>query len=106
AGVGIGASGVERGLSARDGALVRRWAVWSVAALGSLLFWMTLTALTMGSPGSASLGLQILADLSFVLACLSSCFAVLALVLRFAGRRLPALDGLAQDAYEIGRAHV
>jgi len=38
--------------------------------------------------------LQALAGLGFVLACFGSCFAVLALVLRFAGRRLPALAGL------------
>jgi hypothetical protein len=92
AGVGIGACGIERGLFAPDGALVRRWAVWLVAALGSLLVWMSLTALTMAGPSSTSLGLQILDYLSFVLACFTSCFFVLGLVLRFAGRRLRVLD--------------
>jgi glucans biosynthesis protein C len=50
AGVGIGACGIERGLFAPGGARVRRWAVWLVAALGSLLVWMSLTALTMAGP--------------------------------------------------------
>jgi hypothetical protein len=101
AGVGIGACGIERGLFAPDGALVRRWTVWLVATLGSLLVWMSLTALTMAGPSSTSLGLQILDYLSFVLACFSSCFFVLALVLRFAGRRIPArkydVDGKKSD---------
>jgi glucans biosynthesis protein C len=105
AGVGIGACGIERGLFAPDGALVRRWAVWLVAALGSLLVWMSLTALTMAGPSSTSLGLQILDYLSFVLACFSSCFFLLGLVLRFAGRRLRVLDGLKRDAFGMYLVH-
>jgi surface polysaccharide O-acyltransferase-like enzyme len=100
AGVGIGAGGIERGLFAPDGALVRRWAAWLVAALGFLFVWMSLTAL---SP--TSLGLQILDYLSFVLACFSSCFCVLGLVLRFAGRRLRLLDGLKRDAFGMYLVH-
>ena len=96
-GVGIGACGIERGLFAPDGALVRRWAAWTVAALGFLLVWMVLTALTIGGPGSTSLGLEILDDLSFVVACLSSCFAMLGLVLRFCGRTVGDL-GLTRPA--------
>ena len=64
---------------------------------------MGLTALTMAGP--PSLGLQILDDLSFVLACFGNCFAVLALVLRFAGRRLRMLDGLKRDAYGMYLVH-
>jgi glucan biosynthesis protein C len=105
AGAGIGACGIERGLFASDGPLVRRWPVWVVAALGSLLTWMGLTALTMTGGGSPSPLLQIIDDLSFVLACFSSCFAVLALVLRFAGRRLWLLDGLNRDAYGMYLVH-
>src|SRR5205807_3692725 len=40
AGLGLGAGGVERGLLAADGPLVRRWLLWIVAAVGSLLAWM------------------------------------------------------------------
>ena len=105
AGAGIGACGIERGLFAPDGPLVRRWPVWVVAAPGSLLAWMGLTALTMMVAGAPSLILQIIDDLSFVLACFSSCFAVLAVVLRFAGRRLPLLDGLKRDAYGMYLVH-
>jgi glucans biosynthesis protein C len=105
AGVGLGAGGIERGLLAPDGPLVRRWAVCVVAALGLFLLWMGLTGLTMADADSPSLGLQILADLSFVLACFSSCICVLALVLRFAAKRLPAFAGLKNCAYGMYLAH-
>jgi hypothetical protein len=104
AGVGLGAGGVERGLLADDGPLVRRWVAWVIAALVSLCAWMGLTGLTMDS-SSAPLGLRILAELSFVLACFSSCFAVLAVVLRFAARRLPSLAGLRDSAYGMYLVH-
>jgi hypothetical protein len=104
AGVGLGAGGVERGLLAADGPLARRWVAWVVAALVLLCAWMGLTGLTMES-ASASLGLQILADLSFVLACFSSCFAVLAVALRFAARGLPSLAGLRDGAYGMYLVH-
>ena len=104
AGVGIGAGGVERGLFAADGPLVRWWVEWVIAALVSLCAWMGFTGLTMEG-ASASLGLRFLADLSFVLACSSSCFAVLAVVLRFAARRLPSLDGLSASAYGMYLVH-
>jgi glucans biosynthesis protein C len=105
AGVGLGACGIEHGLFGPRGALVRCWAVWLIAAVGSLFLWMALTALTMADAGSTSLGLPILADLSFVLACFASCFAMLALVLRFARKRLPVLDTLKRDAYGIYLVH-
>ena len=105
AGVGLGACGIEDGLFGPRGALVRCWAVWLIAAVGSLFLWMALTALTMAGAGSTSLGLRILADLSFVPACFASCFAMLALVLRFARNRLPVLDTLKRDAYGIYLVH-
>jgi glucans biosynthesis protein C len=105
AGLGLGACGIERGLFAPEGALVRRWVIWLVAAIGLLLLWMGLTALTMADGGPTSLGLQALADLSFALACFGSCFAVLALVLRFAGRQLPVLAGLKRDAFGMYLVH-
>src|SRR5262249_37744021 len=105
AGVGIGAYGIERGLFAPDGVLVRCWFLWLMAAPASLLLWMALTALTRSDAGSTLLWLQFLADLSFVLACLASCFAVLALILRFAVRRSPVLDTLKRDAYGMYLVH-
>ena len=105
AGVGLGADGVERGLLAAGGPLVRQWPLWVIAASISLVTWMGLAGLTMAQGASFSLGLQIPADLSFVLACFASCFAVLAIVLRFAARRLPLLAGLRNSAYGMYLVH-
>jgi glucans biosynthesis protein C len=105
AGLGLGAGGVERSLLAADGPLVRRWQVWIIAAVGSLLTWMGLTGLTMEEGGSSSVGLQILADLSFVFACFASCFAVLAVALRFISLPLPSLAGLRDSAYGMYLVH-
>jgi glucans biosynthesis protein C len=105
AGVGVGSCGIERGLFAPEGALVRYWPAWLAAAPTSLLIWMGLTALTMTAAGSPSLLLQVADDLSFVLACFCSCFAVLALALRFAWRPLRRLQGLKQDAYGMYLVH-
>jgi hypothetical protein len=105
AGVGLGACGIERGLFAPDGALLRLWIVWPIAALGSLLLWIALTAQTMTGSGSPSVWLQLFEYSSFVFACFSSCFAMLALVLRFSGKRLPILDALNRDAYSIYLVH-
>ena len=104
AGVGLGAGGVEGGLLAADGPLMRRWVVWGIAAVVSLFAWMGFTGLTMEG-ASASLGLRILADLSFVFACFASCFAVLAAALRFAAHRLPSLAGLSNGAYGMYLVH-
>ena len=84
---------------------MRRWPVWVVAAVGSLLAWMGLTRLTMAEGPSPSVGLQIPADLSFVFACFASCFAVLAVALRFISRRLPSLAGLRDSAYGMYLVH-
>jgi len=105
AGVGLGADGVERGLLAAGGPLVRQWPLWVIAASISLVTWMGLAGLTMAQGASFSLGLQIPADLSFVLACFASCCAVLAIVLRFAARRLPLLAGLRNSAYGMYLVH-
>jgi hypothetical protein len=79
--------------------------VCGVAALGLLLVWMGLTGLTMADGSSTSLALQILADLSFVLACFASCCCVLATVLRFAAKPLPAFAGLKSGAYGMYLGH-
>jgi surface polysaccharide O-acyltransferase-like enzyme len=105
AGVAIGANSIERGLLVTNGPLARHWPVGLTAALASLLFWMGITGVTMADGVMPSLGLQILADLSFVLACFASCFAVLAIVLRFAAKSLPKLAGLRNSAYGMYLIH-
>jgi hypothetical protein len=70
-----------------------------------LLFglWAGATALTL--PGPAPLGLQIVSALTFALACFASCFAVLAVAVRFARIRRQPLDSLKANAYGMYLIH-
>jgi glucans biosynthesis protein C len=103
AGVGVGASAIDRGLVAADGPLPRRWALWLAAALASLALWMGLTALTLD--GGASISIKIAADLAYVLACAAGCFFLIAVSLRFAARQSPILGNLGADAYPLYLLH-
>jgi glucans biosynthesis protein C len=105
AGMALGAGGIERGLIAPNGLLARHWLALLLTALGLLMLWMGLTGLAIGAGASPPLGLQILADLGFVLACFANCFCVLAIFLRFATKRLPASAGLKNNAYGMYLVH-
>jgi len=84
AGVGVGTVGIERGVVSVDSILARHWARWLAAALASLFLWMGLTGLTMN--GSAPIAVEVAANLSFVLACATGCFFLIAVSLHFATR--------------------
>lgn len=103
AGVGIGANGIDRGLVAADGALARRWVPWLAAALVSLVLWMGLTYLTMDD--AASIGIEVAADFSFVLACAAGCFFFIAASLRFGAKRSRMLGNLSANAYSLYLLH-
>lgn len=105
AGAVVGACGIERGLLALDGPLSRRWKPCLAAALVSFMLWLALTALVRSEADAVPLGLRIADDLSFVLACLSSCCFALAFGLRFV--RLPSqvLDSLKANAYGMYLIH-
>ena len=103
AGLGIGVEGIDCGLTAVDGALARRWALWLAAALASLLLWMGLTSLTMNGP--APIGIDIAADLSFVLACAAGSLFLIAASLRFAAKRSRILASLSATAYSLYLVH-
>jgi hypothetical protein len=104
-GVGAGIYGIENGLLAPDGLLARRWAMWLLAALAAFLLWIAPTALIFELQDAAPLGLQIGADLGFVLSCASSCFFLIAVFLHFARNRSRVLDSLARNAYGIYLVH-
>jgi surface polysaccharide O-acyltransferase-like enzyme len=103
AGVGVGVAGLDHGLVAVDGPLDRRWGLWLAAAVGSLALWMGLTGLTLD--GHASIGLQIVSDLSFVVACASGCFFFIAMALRFGRKPAPFLGSLGNNAYALYLLH-
>jgi hypothetical protein len=114
AGVGIGAYGLERGLLATDGALARSWTRWLAGALAAFLLWIGAAALIVEQAGmplfdleqqKLPLGLFIVANVAFVLACASSCFFFAAVFLRFATKRLPAFDSLSENAYGMYLIH-
>jgi len=103
AGVGVGVHGIERGLLAMDGFLVRHWAAATVAALVSYLVWLGTAGLAMNAPSVGTL--QVLQAAVFVVACGAGVMAVLALSLHFANRRLPAFEPLSENAYGIYLIH-
>ena len=105
AGVGVGAYGIERGLLASDGWLVRRWAVSGAAAMASFLLWLGMVGLAMASDGPPSLAIQILQALSFVLCCAASCMFMAGLFLRFANRPLAVFEPLKQHTYGMYLIH-
>ncbi len=81
AGMGVGTAGIDVGLTAADGALARRWKLWLGVALVSLFVWMGVTSQTLDK--SASIVIDIAADLMFVVACAGGCFFLIASSLRF-----------------------
>jgi peptidoglycan/LPS O-acetylase OafA/YrhL len=104
-GVGIGACGLERGLLASDGALARRWARWLAASPASFVLWIIPTALMVTRPGETLPGLQMLADLGFVLCAATSCLGLAAAFLRFSGVPPPLFASLSEHAYGIYLVH-
>jgi hypothetical protein len=105
AGAAIGACGIERGLFAADGPLVRRWMHLLVAAPLLFALWAGVMALAMNHPRGASVLLQAAAGLGFVAACCASSFLVLALALRFGHLRAPLLDSLKANAFGMYLIH-
>jgi glucans biosynthesis protein C len=105
AGVAIGACGIESGLVAPDGPLARQWRRWLMAAPLLFLSWVGLTALTMRQGAAASLGLQTIDNLGYVLACFVSCFMAFALAVRFAGWRWPVLASVNRNVYGMYLVH-
>ena len=103
AGVGIGAAGIERGVVSVNGILARHWARWLAAALASLFVWMGLTGLTMND--AAPLAVEAAADLSFVLACATGCFFLIAVSLHFATGHSQRFDNLSANAYGLYLVH-
>jgi peptidoglycan/LPS O-acetylase OafA/YrhL len=105
AGVGMGAYGLERGLLASDGMLVRRWALWLAGIPAAFVLWIIPTGLIVKGHGAALPGLQIFADLGAVLFAASACFGMSAAFLRFAAARWPIFDAVSENAYGIYLFH-
>jgi surface polysaccharide O-acyltransferase-like enzyme len=104
AGLAVGSHGLERGMLRSDGQLPQRWAHWVIGAAAAFILWITPTALivkeTLAVPG-----LQLVADLGFVLSAASACFALVAVFLRFAATRRPVFESMSEHAYGIYFVH-
>jgi len=108
AGVAIGDCGIDHGLLAPDGRLVRRWFRWTRSALG--LFAVYVAILVGLAPDRSAYGLpplarQLIFGLGFVLCCGAISFAMLAVFRRFATARTSVLDSLSRNAYGIYLVH-
>jgi peptidoglycan/LPS O-acetylase OafA/YrhL len=103
-GVGVGAWGLDHGLLAPQGKLARRWPLWLAA---SLILFAVATALTIAAFTSygKSPALATAADAGFVFSCAATCFAFLAIFLRFAQSRSRVFDSLAANSYAIYLIH-
>lgn len=105
AGAALGAHGLERGLLAPDGVLVRHWPRAVLAAILGLVLWMTPTAILVESGNDGPLWLQFAANIGFVVCCASGCLAMMGVCLRFATARRRWLDLLSTNAYGMYLVH-
>jgi hypothetical protein len=105
AGLGIGAHGVEQGLLAPSGMLAGRWRIWLAGAFAGFVLWIVPSTLMFERIADPFWALDLIADLGFVLASVSACFALAAVFLRFAVTRSPVFDSLSANAYGIYIIH-
>ncbi len=105
AGLGVGALGLERGLLAPEGMLVRHWPRWLAGAFATYFLWIGFAAFGMRPGPAAPLWLQVPMDISYALACTAGWFGALALCLRFGAVRSPLLQNLSENAFGIYVLH-
>ncbi len=103
AGVGLGASGIERGLLADDGQLAKRWLSWLRVSIFTFLLFAIYLTKTQNDGGSPALTL--LGGFARVLFCGTACFCLLAIFVRFAKQRVRWFDSLCANAYGIFLIH-
>lgn len=106
AGVGVGASGIERSnLLDPGGWLPRHWAVAAGAATATFALWLAVVGIAMTGGGPPSLRLQVLEASSFVLCCAAGSMFMLAIFVRFANRHIRMLDALSEQTYGMYLVH-
>jgi surface polysaccharide O-acyltransferase-like enzyme len=104
AGCAVGAHGLDRGLLASDGPLMRHWAAWLAASVAGFVLWALPTS-AMVDDAQAPIAVQIAAGVGFAVACAAGCFVLLALCLRFAAERTRIFDSLSVNAYGMYLLH-
>jgi surface polysaccharide O-acyltransferase-like enzyme len=102
--VGVGACGLDRGLLAPHGKLARRWPLWVLTALVSFAAASVVTFIILTTHTQSQIWAVARAT-GFVLSCAASCFAFLAVFLRFAQSRSRLFDSLSANSYAIYLLH-
>lgn len=108
AGIAAGAQGIEHSFIGRQGRLARQWRGWLLAALLLFAFFLLADAKTGAVHALSTLpmrGRQAVRGIGFVLSCAASGFFLLALFMRFGGRRYRVLDHLRDNAYGMYLIH-
>ncbi len=106
--VGLGALGIDRGLLAPDGKLARRWPLWVVTSLVFFIAIMAIVIAAVTPASAASLSPRawvVTGGFVFALSCAASCFACLAIFVRFAKKRRRIFDSLRDNAYGMYLIH-
>jgi hypothetical protein len=102
--VGAGAYGIDRGLLAPGGKLARRWPLWVGVSL--LTFCLsTIISIMLFSAKSPQYTLKIIGDFAFTFSCAASCFAFLALFVRFSKKANTLGNSLRDNAYGMYLIH-
>ena len=102
--VALGAQPTVEGLLSPGSKLTRRWALW---ALGALFAFALVSAASIAAVKSHQ-GSELwaaFAGFGFALSCAASCFALLALFLRFVNTRVRLFDSLSDNSYGIYLVH-
>jgi hypothetical protein len=101
-GTWIGAEDLDRGLLSRDGSLARNWRWWVV---GCLLAYNSLVIVSLNRVWIAGPWRADLVAILWVVSCVASCFAFLALFRGALRHRRRWMDSLVQTAYAIYILH-
>lgn len=105
AGIAVGAAGVGRGLTDPRGALARRWWLWLMAPIPSVVGVVATLIVAFSPHPPPRLLLDSFGGLMFCLACASLSFAALAAVLRFVREAGPLGRSLQANAYGMYLTH-
>jgi len=97
AGLGTGALGLEQGLFAPQGKLAGQWKRWLAGGFAAYALWIGLMAWSMQMPGV--LVLEVAADVSFAICCITGCFAAFAAALRFGAVPSRILGSASENAF-------
>ena len=105
AGISVGVYGIDRGLLAAGGPLARRWVTWTISALVAFAIAIVTALLGMANYVHAPYTWGAIGGCGFVLSCAASCFAFLALFVRFARTPRRFYDALRDNAYGMYLIH-